>query len=248
MKARRYGVVSISLVLIALGSTLPVAAAKASWDWNFNALLGERYVRSDDWTPFGTYSTYGIQASFGKKDEPLLFATDFYWSEDNVDYYNQTLTSEFFEFAPGLRKFWVLKKRWIPWVGFGANWIRGDYETASNGIIQKYTDDTWGAWVDGGFMVRVGAHLNVGVALRFVAANDFALGGEDFNGNSATLGFVIGWGSSTAAQAAEKETGGAEAAPPAPKPEEPKPEAPKPEEPKPDTPPPGNPQLDQQKP
>jgi hypothetical protein len=235
MRSRRLGVVSVCMLLIALGSALPVRAAKGSWDWNFNGFVGNRYVKSDDWSPFGTYSTYGLQASFGKRDEPLLFATDLYWAKDDSDYHNQTLKSEFFEFAPGFRKFWALKKRMIPWFGFGLNWIRGNYETASFGVIQKYEDDTWGAWVDGGFMFRVGGHLNLGVAVRFVAANDFSLGGEDFNGNSASVGFVVGWGAHTAGQRAAKEKNAPESATPAPAPE-PKPEEPKPEEPKPEAP------------
>src|SRR5262249_5584684 len=81
MKARRRGKLAIPILFaILIGCAAPgVALASAEdWDWNFNGVLGRRAVGNKDWEPFHTYNEIGVEGSWGKADEPLMFATDFF--------------------------------------------------------------------------------------------------------------------------------------------------------------------------
>ena len=199
MTAKRLGVVCAAALAIVLGSILPALAADQSeYDWNFNLFLGERGVGSD-WSPFETYNALGIESSWGKKDQPLLFAWDVFYTGDKADATgtNVELTSDTWSWSPGLRKFWVIKKHWIPYFGLGVTYATADYQYLDGQDILVDSDHSWGFWLGGGFMFRAGSHLNLGIAARFEALRPFSIDGDSRNGNSSSLGLVIGWGAKT---------------------------------------------------
>ena len=199
MTAKRVGVVCVAALVFVLGSFLPALAADQSeWDWNVNLFVGERGVGTD-WTPFETYTTFGVETSWGKKDQPLLFAWDVLYSNDSVDALGSTqeVTSQTWEWSPGFRKFWVLKKRLIPYFGLGVTYATADYQYLDGQDVLVDSDHSWGFWLGGGFMFRAWSHLNLGIAARFEALRPFSIAGESRNGNSSSLGLVIGWGAKT---------------------------------------------------
>ncbi len=199
MKAKRFGVVGAAALAIVLGSFLPALAAEQSeWDWNFNLFLGQRGVGAD-WRPYETYTAYGLESSWGKRDQPVLFAWDVFYSDDTVSDSGteQDLTSSTWAYSPGLRKFWVIKKRMIPYFGLGVTYATADYQWVDGNNVMVDSDHSWGFWLGGGFMFRAGSHLNLGVAARFEAIRPFSIAGDSRNGNATTLGLVVGWGAKT---------------------------------------------------
>lgn len=194
MIARRLGVIGLSVLALMVGSSGAARAAAADWDWHFNAVLGEKSMGAD-WRPFETYDHFGVESSWGKKDAPLMLATDLFHSSDSEDIGGATLDTTFWEIAPGLRKFWVLKKHFIPYFGLGLNYIQADADQAIGNSIDTDSDNTWGFWMGGGFLFRIGSHLNLGAAVRWEATKNFSIAGAERNGNATIYGLVIGWGS-----------------------------------------------------
>ena len=197
MTAKRLGVVCVSTLVILLGSFHPAAAAETGErDYNFNIFLGERSVGSS-WSPYENYDEIGLQSSWGKKDALLLFAWDVFYSADKItpDGAGPSLHSKTWQFNPGFRKFWVIKKRFMPYLGLGGVYVTADYEYLKKNVVLVDMDHSWGFWLDGGFMIRAGSQMNVGISVRWEAIKPFNIAGEGRSGNTLNLGLLLGWGS-----------------------------------------------------
>jgi len=166
-----------------------------AWDWNLNLFAGIRNTDASEWNPYEVYNELGLEATWGKKGQPILFATDIYISQDKEDVPGGEVASQVWQFSPGLRKIWFIKKHWAPYFGAGVNYAQADYETLTATGTETIDDATWGFWAGGGFMARVGAHFNVGVAMRFEANRVYNIAGMEREGNSVHYGLVLGWGS-----------------------------------------------------
>jgi len=181
---------------ILAGGAAPSAAIAAAedWDWNYNALIGTRKVGDKDWKPFHEYTEIGVEASWGKADEPVLFATDFYASQDSQRDGSRTLFSNNYQLQLGLRKIWTFSKRWNPYGGAG--FALGDSDADRNKAhgIESDSDDAYGVWVGGGIFYRIGHNFNLGFAARVSIMRGYRLFGIERGGNSAHYGIVIGWG------------------------------------------------------
>jgi opacity protein-like surface antigen len=169
-------------------------ASPEDWDWNFNGVFGRRYVGDKDWEPFHIYDDIGVEGSWGKADEPLMFATDFFASQDSIREGNATLHSNNLQLQVGLRKIWTFGKRWNPYGGAGLTLTDANAERLVSREVERDSDDSYGLWLGGGLFYRVGENFNVGIAVRACLMNNYRLFGNDVGGNSTHVGFVIGWG------------------------------------------------------
>ena len=197
MKARRRGSLALPILFaILVGSAAPSVALAAAedWDWNYNALIGRRSVDEDDWEPFDDYSEIGVEGSWGKADEPLLFATDLYMSQASTRDGTSTITSQQYQIQLGLRKIWTFSKRWNPYGGAGFTLADADAERKVGTEIETSRDDAYGVWVGGGIFYRIGRNFNLGVAARVSLMRGYRLFGVERAGNATHLGVVIGWG------------------------------------------------------
>jgi hypothetical protein len=154
----------------------------------------------DDWFPFEKYSEIGVEGSFGKADEPLLFATDLFMSQDSTREGNKTIFSDGYQLQLGLRKIWTFAKRWNPYAGAGLTLAQSDADRVVGDEVENESDLTEGFWLGGGLFYRVGRNLNLGIAARATLMKDYRLFGADRNGSSTHLGFVIGWGAERATE------------------------------------------------
>lgn len=197
MRATRRGALAIPIlfaVLVGCAASSAALAAPEDWDWNYNAILGRRIVGSKEWKPFRDYGEVGVEASWGKSDEPLMFATDFFASQDTKREGNRTLASNSYQVQLGLRKIWS-KTRWNPYAGAGIAFTKTDAERPTlTGGVESSDDITEGLWVGGGIFYRAGTNLNLGVALRASLMRRYRIFGLGRGGNSTHIGFVIGWG------------------------------------------------------
>ena len=197
MRARRRGSLGIPIlfaILIGCAAQGMALAAPEDWDWNYNGVIGRRDAGNKDWEPFKNYDEIGVEASWGKADEPLMFATDFFASQDSQRTGNKTLVSNCYELDLGLRKIWTFSKRWNPYGGAGFSFANSSADRSVHGGTESSNDTTYGLWIGGGIFYRIGMNLNVGIALRANLMDGYRVFGEDRNANSTHIGLVIGWG------------------------------------------------------
>src|SRR5207249_1449581 len=164
MKTTRRGRLCMAILVAALGGIAPGTAFADDWDWNYNLVFGRRSVDKSDWAPFKGYDELGVEASWGKADEPLLFATDLYVSRDRERAFGFEIESRTWEFNPGLRKIWTFKKRWHPYGGAGLAYEQAKSQRATR--RREISDQArgYGILLGGGLYFRIGAHLDLGVA------------------------------------------------------------------------------------
>lgn len=197
MRARRRGTLAIPIlfaILVGFAASSVALASAEDWDWNFNGVVGRRTVGDKDWEPFHTYSEIGVEGSWGKADEPLMFATDFFASQDSKRDGSQTLYSNSYQLQLGLRKIWTFGKRWNPYGGAGLTLVDTDIERATSSGKERASDDAYGMWLGGGIFYRIGRNFNLGIAARASLMTTYRLFGVDRGGNSTHIGVVIGWG------------------------------------------------------
>jgi len=197
MRARRRGSLATPIlfaILVCCAAQGVALAAADDWDWNYNGVIGRRYMGDKDWAPFHIYNEIGVEGSWGKMDEPLMFATDFFTSQDSQREGSKTIQSKSYQLQLGLRKIWTFSKHWNPYGGAGLTVSKGDLEEVSSSGTKRGSDNAYGIWVGGGIFYRVGQNFNVGVAVRACLMDSYRILGVDRGGNSTNIGFVIGWG------------------------------------------------------
>jgi opacity protein-like surface antigen len=197
MKARRRGSLAFPILFAILAGTAAqgiALAAPEDWDWNYNGIIGRRDVGDKEWSPFHGYNEIGVEGSWGKADEPLMFATDFFASQDTARDGPATLISKSYQLQLGLRKIWTFSKRWNPYGGAGFALADTKAQQRAHGEIESGRDDSYGVWVGGGIFYRIGRNFNVGLAARASLMKSYRIFGATRGGNSTHIGIIIGWG------------------------------------------------------
>ena len=198
MKTTRRGWLCMAILVAALGGIAPGAAFADDWDWNYNLVFGHRSVDKSDWAPFKGYDELGVEASWGKADEPLLFATDLYVSRDRERVFGFEIENRTWELNPGLRKMWTFNKRWHPYGGAGPTYVQTKSQRATRRREISDQDRAYGFWLGGGLFFRIGAHLDLGMAVRFSALRDFKIFDGPRRGNATHIALTVGWGAQSA--------------------------------------------------
>lgn len=195
MATHRRRMSCIVVFAAAFGLATPVLADAEDWDWNYNIFYGRRSAREADWTPYRSYAEVGLEASWGKSDQPLLFATDVYVSRSHEREHGFRIESATRDLSLGFRRFWTFKKRFHPNVGAGLTYLQASIETQNKRRTLYERDSTYGLWIGAGLSYRLGAQINLGLAARLEALGDVKLLGESRDGTSTHLGVILGWGS-----------------------------------------------------
>jgi hypothetical protein len=174
-----------SLLLIAAGAT----PSFAGMDYQINFFLGQKMLDDDDWEPFEDQTEFGVTATFGGEDWPVLIALDVLASTDDENLYSYEVDGSTSEFDVGIRKIWE-KNKLRPFVGGGLAFVSGEIEVSGFSV----DDDAVGAWVNGGIFWRLGRRFNIGFEARISRAEITIL---DFDGEAGGdhLGLILGFGS-----------------------------------------------------
>ncbi len=199
MRTRTAGqvlILAISILSLCLPSV--ITATAGDWKGNVRISIGEKNLDKDDWAPFAEHGEFGVEVTWGKKDWPVLFATDIFLSDDEqfatdpLDPFNpmtvMKATGETSEIGLGIRKIWG-KKRFHPYVSGGLVFILAELNGQRVGLSGGLNDDDVGAgvWADGGAFWRIGPHWGLGIGARYSRAkvtlfgNDFEAGGRHYN-------------------------------------------------------------------
>ena len=188
-------------VLAATAFTFSPALADA--DGHVNFFLGQKSLDSDDWAPIENQFEFGAVMSFGQETWPVHIAADVLVSvgeEDISDPFlgNSTFTGSTFEVDFGVRKIWK-KGKVLPYVGGGVS-IIGAAVTLEDEFTSVDASGTgFGFWAGGGIFWRLGSHFNIGLDLRYSAADvdldgDFGFVAQDVSAGGLQYGLLLGFG------------------------------------------------------
>jgi hypothetical protein len=213
MTKRSAGWLGASAMTALLFLTTSGIARAEDWMGNINLQFGKRAMdQADDWDPVTHNISYGVEATWGKQDQPLMFATDIYYSHDDETrnvllgapppVSAQTNTKvKAYELAIGLRKVWVAGIL-RPYAGAGVSLLQTDLEVIEPSVDLANTlsfttrsghDRTTGLWVGGGLGIRPLPNFHIGVYARYTPSNFVRPLGVNLDGSSGMAGVNVGW-------------------------------------------------------
>jgi hypothetical protein len=193
---------AVAVVILAAASlTVPPALADA--DGHVNFFLGQKSLDSDDWAPIDDQFEFGAVMSFGQESWPVHIAVDVLGSVGQEDVYDDllgsvTLTGSTFEVDTGVRKIWK-KGKTLPYIGAGVSVIGAALELDNGFSSVDANGGGFGFWAGGGVFWRLGTRFNIGLDLRYSAAEvdlDFGSGvvAHDVSAGGLQLGLLLGFG------------------------------------------------------
>ncbi len=163
---------------------------------NVNFFAGQKMLDKDDWEPLEDQQEFGVLVDFGGKDWPVHIAVDVLRSETDETFdlgTNQLkLTGKTQEINVGIRKIWDLNNEARPYVGVGVANIEGDLETEVFGVPVSVDDSAIGYWVNVGIFGTLAKHFNIGLDLRYSAA-DLTIEGVDIQAGGTHIGLLLGY-------------------------------------------------------
>ena len=174
---------------------------------NLDVLLAQKQMESDDWRPVENQLELGIMGTFGGESWPIQAAGDFYRSAGSdtlqgFDEFGNPLSVDVegttTEIGLGVRKIFVADV-FRPHVGAGLAMVSASvHAKASNGFSNSDSDSAFGPWVAAGASIRAGNNLNVGLLVRWSAAN-IEMNGVDADAGGLHFGITVGAGFGSAA-------------------------------------------------
>jgi hypothetical protein len=178
-----------------------ISPASARYHGDLNVFAGEKWMNTNDWEPVDQQQDFGIMLAFGIEHAPVWFALDVFGSEasDTVDSpflgpVDVKATSR--EYSIGIRKVWepgVTR----PFLGAGGCMIAVDLDYNAAAFHQKFGDNAYGLWIEGGVTWRIVKHMNLGLDVRYSRADaHFTRNGlpVDVAAGGLHAGLLIGYG------------------------------------------------------
>jgi hypothetical protein len=141
---------------------------------NVNMFLGEKQLDNSDWNPpFDEQDEFGIMFDIGDRYWPVSFAVDLLGSSRTVDYIDGDRTISTGELDLGVRKiFDIYGTSLHPYVGGGLALISATFEDYYFGYGTDTSEDSSaGVWLNGGIYWTFGNIFNLGLDVRYSAAD-----------------------------------------------------------------------------
>lgn len=161
------------VVFVTLFGVLAVFNGAAWAGGNVNIMYGQKSLDKDDWDPVQDQREYGLMIDFkGNDNWPFSIALDFLSSKDDGDWSGYELEGETQEFNVGIRKYFPVSKSFKPYIGGGVAFISAE-QTVSYAGDSASVDDSGvvGFWLSGGMVFTIAERFNMGVDLRYSAAD-----------------------------------------------------------------------------
>ena len=187
---------AVSLLLLIGVATTALAEAEKSTG-NVNVFLGTKSLEEEDWGPVEDQGEAGIEFDFRDTNWPINVALGFRRSEAD-----ETFVDPFFgpvdatgrttELSFGVRKIWDQSGIVSPYLGGGLTLVEAEFEATVSGVSGSDSDSSVGLWFGGGVYFTLADHFNIGLDLRFSAA-DATLFGVDGGAGGRHLGLLVGY-------------------------------------------------------
>jgi hypothetical protein len=183
---------AIGLFLLSIGSGNAMAAGI---EGNINMLFGQKYLDDDDWEPVEDQLLLGVMFDITPAGSPIAFAVDMLATSDEDDFYDgfdfYEVTGSTTEIDLGIR--WYTPPSVVRgYIGGGLAVINAEIEVAVNGYEASEDDTAVGYFINGGLIVTLMNHLNLGLNARYSAA-DVEIAGYDTEAGGFALAGVVGY-------------------------------------------------------
>lgn len=178
------------LMLLSIGCGSVLAAGI---EGNVNMLLGMKYLEDDDWEPVEDQLLLGVMFDITPPGSPIAFAVDLLATGDDDDYYDgydyYETTGSTTEIDLGIR--WYTPPAVIRgYIGGGLALVNAEITVEVNGHEASEDDSAVGFFLNGGLVVTLVRHLNLGLNARYSEAEVDIAGYEAEAGGFALAGFI----------------------------------------------------------
>ena len=158
--------------------------------FDVNAFGGRKTMSDSDWEELASQNEVGILGTFGPTSWPIHLALEGYGARSAHGNTSTTIT----EFSTGLRRVFALGPV-RPFAGAGVGFTRAEYVVeVSEGEFESESDHGSVIWAGAGAAFRFGKYGNVGLQLRYSAA-DVTLGPRTVDAGGVHVGVTVGMGS-----------------------------------------------------
>lgn len=186
----------MKILPLLLAAPLLAASQLAQAAVNINATVGSRQLDEDLWAPLEDQPTFGVMADISLGKLPLYATVALQASAATEDDYDFDYTASVVDLSAGLK---IMPRigRFRPYLSAGIASVGASFEAESNSWNYWDVDDSdssFGHYVNGGMLFRIGRHLNVGVDLRWVGGTDVTLFGVKGDADSFVGSAVVGYG------------------------------------------------------
>jgi opacity protein-like surface antigen len=166
------------VVFVTLFGVLAVFNGAAWAGGNVNIMYGQKSLDEDDWDPVQDQREYGLMIDFkGNDNWPFSIALDFLKSYDDSDLYLSDYgivldtEGETQELDLGIRKYFQVTKSFKPYIGGGVAFISAEKSASYAGESIPFDGSGVGFWLSGGMVFTIAERFNIGVDLRYSAAD-----------------------------------------------------------------------------
>lgn len=180
---------------------LPASASRSDAKGDINFMLGFKHVDDfEDLTLDGDLENQvalGVEMTFRGVDWPVGIAVDLLGSgaeEEFTFLYQFDVEARTAELDVGVRKIWEIPGKPVrPFLGGGLALARGEIEASAFGLTADEDDTGVGFWLGGGVFWRIGDSFNIGLNLRYSAA-EVEIEDEDIDVGGLSTGLLLGFG------------------------------------------------------
>lgn len=176
-----------------LGMLLLGAAGVVQAGGNVNGTVGIRSLDKDTWGPIEHQPTFGVLADFQIASLPLYAAVGAQISVGNDDDEPTEITAAIADFSAGLK---VMPTTGVfrPYIGAGVVSVGVSVDREGGGLDDDDSDRSFGYYLSGGALFRVGSHFNLGFDLRWIGGTKGELFGIEADADSFVASALIGYG------------------------------------------------------
>ncbi|MEQ1801082.1 MAG: outer membrane beta-barrel protein [Gammaproteobacteria bacterium] len=175
-----------------VGAALLLAASGAAYaDGDVVGVLGVRSLQDDLWDGLDNQVAFGVTADFGLGELPLYLATGLVVSVDDGGEGFGDATGAVADLSVGL-KLMPTEGNIRPYIGAGIASVGASIDTD----FGDDDDQSFGYYIGGGALFRIGGHFTLGVDVRYLGGTDIELFGFEGDADSLTATALIGysWG------------------------------------------------------
>lgn len=186
----------VTLLVLIGAATTNLAQAQESTG-NVNVFLGTKSLDDEDWAPVEDQSEAGIEFDFRETSWPVNWVLGLRRSESDETFVDPVFgpvaaTGRTTEFSFGVRKIWDQGPIVSPYLGGGLALVNAEFEATVSGASGSDSDSSVGLWLGGGVYFTLADHFNIGIDLRFSAAQATLFGVEGEAGGR-HLGLLVGY-------------------------------------------------------
>ncbi len=163
-----------------------------AWTGNVNIFLGAKAMDQDDWEPAHEHGQVGLLVDFRRQFWPVNIAVDLLFSNGEGTVGGLDVEATTAELNVGVRKIWDHLSMIRPYVGGGLAMIYAEGTVSLAALSESVDDSSLGFWLNGGVYWALGETFNIGIDLRYSAA-DVTLMGEDVKAGGGHAGLILGW-------------------------------------------------------